>query len=112
MTNSIPFSSSELARLHRRVDTPALLILKPRLQSNILLVQKIADDNRVQLRSHIKTHKSVDIALMQLQKSASGITTAKRSEAEVMMEAMFLSCPTMPVQLPICIRTTILLKRI
>ena len=37
-------------------------------------------------RPHIKTHKSVLLAKMQLEKGASGITCAKLGEAEVMMQ--------------------------
>ncbi len=50
-------------------------------------MQKFADLHGCRLRPHIKTHKSTDIALAQLNAGANGITTAKLSEAETMAEA-------------------------
>ena len=41
----------------------------------------------VRLRPHTKTHKSPEIARMQLDAGASGITVAKLGEAEVMVDA-------------------------
>jgi D-serine deaminase-like pyridoxal phosphate-dependent protein len=41
----------------------------------------------VKLRPHTKTHKSVEVARMQLQLGAAGITVAKLGEAEVMAAA-------------------------
>lgn len=67
------------------LDTPALLIDLNKLEVNLKLMQDIADQAEVKLRPHFKTHKSVDIAKMQLEMGAYGITVAKVSEAEVIL---------------------------
>jgi D-serine deaminase-like pyridoxal phosphate-dependent protein len=54
------------------------------MDRNILHMQTLADENYSWLRPHIKTHKSVDIAHRQITLGATGITTAKLSEAEIM----------------------------
>ena len=47
-------------------------------------MQKIANDNNVNLRPHTKTHKSPDLARKQLRAGAVGVAVAKLGEAEVM----------------------------
>lgn len=68
-------------------DTPCLLVDIDRLDNNIRKMADLARKNNVALRPHIKTHKSVEIARMQLAAGAQGITVAKISEAEVMVQA-------------------------
>lgn len=68
-------------------ETPFLLIDAERTERNILAMAQAAARNGVQLRPHLKTHKMPRIAQMQLQHGASGITAAKVSEAEVMVES-------------------------
>lgn len=65
------------------LDTPSLLIDKNILKANINKMQKLCNDNGINLRPHIKTHKSPVIAKMQLKAGAIGIAAAKISEAEV-----------------------------
>ena len=67
--------------------TPCVLIEKSRLDSNLAAMAARAADNDVQLRPHVKTHKSVVLARMQLESGAKGITVAKPSEAEVFAHA-------------------------
>jgi D-serine deaminase-like pyridoxal phosphate-dependent protein len=69
------------------VDTPALLINLDRLRANIDRMAHLARNADMKLRPHTKTHKCVEIAKMQLEAGASGITVAKVGEAEVMAEA-------------------------
>ena len=69
------------------IDTPALLIEKSIMESNIQKMQKLADTNSVGLRCHIKTHKIPLLAQLQIKAGAKGIATAKLSEAEVMNKA-------------------------
>ncbi|HLZ62726.1 MAG TPA: alanine racemase [Ktedonosporobacter sp.] len=69
------------------VDTPVLLVDSARLEANILRYAAIAAQAGVRLRPHIKTHKTLEIARMQLQAGAGGVTTAKLSEAEVFVNA-------------------------
>ncbi|HZR38573.1 MAG TPA: alanine racemase, partial [Ktedonobacteraceae bacterium] len=69
------------------IDTPTLLVDLDKLSANIRRYAEIAAQANVRLRPHIKTHKTLEIALMQLRAGAGGITTAKLSEAEVFAEA-------------------------
>ena len=69
--------------------TPALLIEKNRLESNLDNMQRKADDNHCALRPHTKTHKSVALARMQVERGAKGITVAKVGEAEVFADHGF-----------------------
>ena len=78
------FDEDQLKKLHKTMDTPALIIIEDRMDRNILHMQTLADENYSWLRPHIKTHKSVDIAHRQITLGATGITTAKLSEAEIM----------------------------
>lgn len=80
-------SDENLDKLHRQIDTPALLIFEARLERNIRKMQEAANRHGKRLRPHIKTHKSVDIARMQMQAGASGLTVAKLGEAEVLAAA-------------------------
>jgi D-serine deaminase-like pyridoxal phosphate-dependent protein len=69
------------------LDTPALLIDLDVLERNIGEMQHVADAAGVRLRPHAKTHKCPEIARMQLEAGATGITVAKLGEAEVMVGA-------------------------
>jgi len=69
------------------LDTPSLLIDLDVLGRNIAEMQAVADAAGVRLRPHTKTHKCPDIARMQLDAGASGITVAKLGEAEAMIDA-------------------------
>src|SRR5947208_14312294 len=74
---------SLIGRSVAEVDTPALLVDLDRLEANIRRYAEIAAKAGVRLRPHIKTHKTLEIAQMQLRAGASGISTAKLGEAEV-----------------------------
>src|SRR5207249_5088493 len=69
------------------LDTPSLLIDLDVLDRNIGSMQAAARDANIRLRPHTKTHKSPEIARMQVDAGATGITVAKLGEAEVMVEA-------------------------
>ncbi|WP_404448397.1 D-TA family PLP-dependent enzyme [Sutcliffiella horikoshii] len=71
----------------KELDTPTLLLDKEILLKNICSMSDFANRENVNLRPHIKTHKSVEIAKLQLEHGAIGITTAKLEEAEVMAAA-------------------------
>jgi D-serine deaminase-like pyridoxal phosphate-dependent protein len=79
--------TSLIGRSASDVDTPALLIDLDRLEANIHRYAGIANRARVRLRPHIKTHKTLEIAAMQLCAGAGGITAAKLSEAAVFAAA-------------------------
>jgi D-serine deaminase-like pyridoxal phosphate-dependent protein len=72
------------------LDTPSLLIDLDALERNLVEMQRVADASGVRLRPHTKTHKCPDIARMQLDAGAAGITVAKLGEAEVMADAGIL----------------------
>jgi D-serine deaminase-like pyridoxal phosphate-dependent protein len=68
------------------IDTPALLIERKILESNILRMQRLADDHRVILRPHVKAHKMPSLALRQMAAGAGGVAVAKLAEAEIMIK--------------------------
>jgi 3-hydroxy-D-aspartate aldolase len=69
------------------LDTPALCVDLDRLEANIAKMQSVVKKNGIATRPHAKTHKSADIAKLQLKAGAIGICTAKVSEAEALMAA-------------------------
>lgn len=66
------------------LDTPTLLLDYQKLIQNISQMAAYAKEKGISYRPHIKTHKSIKIAQLQMQAGAVGITTAKIGEAEVM----------------------------
>lgn len=67
--------------------TPTLLIDKQVALKNIqVMQQKVDQQGQVSLRPHIKTHKTPEFAVQQHNFGKAGITCAKLSEAQVMME--------------------------
>jgi D-serine deaminase-like pyridoxal phosphate-dependent protein len=75
--------SDSLAEL----ETPALVIDLDVLEANLAEMAAVAARAGVGLRPHTKTHKSPEIARLQLAAGAAGITCAKLGEAEVMADA-------------------------
>ena len=77
--------------------TPAVLIDCDVLETNIARQAGRAREAGVKLRPHAKTHKSPQIARMQLEAGAKGISLAKTSEAEVFaregFDDIFLAYP-------------------
>ena len=77
--------------------TPAVLIDLDVVEKNIGAMQERARRAGVKLRPHAKTHKSPEIARLQLSAGASGLTLAKTSEAEVFaslgFDDIFLAYP-------------------
>jgi len=69
------------------LETPRVLVDCLRLEANIARAAVIAREAGVNLRPHIKTHKSVDIARMQLAAGASGVTASRADEAIVFLQA-------------------------
>lgn len=69
------------------IETPAVIVDRVRLERNIAAGATIARDGRVALRPHVKTHKSVRLARLQMLAGASGLTVAKSSEALVFIAA-------------------------
>jgi 3-hydroxy-D-aspartate aldolase len=73
--------------LQADIDTPALLLDLTALENNIARMTRFARANQIALRPHAKTHKSAEIAKLQLQAGAIGICCAKLSEAERLADA-------------------------
>ncbi len=67
-------------------DTPHLSVDGAKMERNIRKMAGIAEATGVSLRPHVKTHKIPEIAQRQVAAGAAGITVAKISEAEVMVE--------------------------
>ena len=71
------------------LDTPALVADLDIVQRNVRRMADLARRGGKSLRPHVKTHKSPDLARLQLAAGATGITVAKLGEAEVMADAGF-----------------------
>lgn len=67
--------------------TPCVLVDQQKLERNIERMQSAADTRGVRLRPHAKTHKSPDLAQIQIARGAVGICCAKLGEAEVFVDA-------------------------
>ena len=68
------------------LNTPALVIDRDALERNIATMAAFAKASGVALRPHAKTHKSADIAKLQLKAGALGVCCAKLGEAEALAE--------------------------
>jgi len=66
------------------IDTPALLLDHDALTRNIARMADFVAAGPAKLRPHAKTHKCVEIARLQLDAGAVGITCAKVGEAEAL----------------------------
>src|SRR5574342_1136846 len=71
------------------LETPVPVVDIDRLEANIARLQAYLDEHKIANRPHIKTHKIPEIAQMQMDAGAIGITCQKVSEAEVMANAGF-----------------------
>ena len=69
--------------------TPALLVDRARLLANLDAMQARAEAQGVALRPHVKTHKCPEIAGLQRERGARGITVATVDEAEAFARAGF-----------------------
>jgi D-serine deaminase-like pyridoxal phosphate-dependent protein len=67
--------------------TPSVLVDQQKLEQNIERMQSAADARHIRLRPHAKTHKSPDLAQIQIARGAVGICCAKLGEAEVFVDA-------------------------
>ncbi len=68
------------------LDTPTAIVDMDKLEANIRRAQTYLDENGLISRPHIKTHKNIEIAKMQLDAGAAGITCQKVSESEIMAD--------------------------
>ncbi|WP_338760067.1 alanine racemase [Nocardia vulneris] len=68
------------------IDTPAVVIDHEVLERNITRMNAAVTAKGIALRPHVKTHKVLEIAELQLRAGASGLTAATLGEAEVFAE--------------------------
>lgn len=69
------------------LDTPALIVDLDVMERNLMQMAEYCRRHNLRLRPHTKTHKIPELARKQIESGASGITVAKLSEAEVMIDA-------------------------
>jgi len=67
-----------------QLESPAAVVDLDKLSANISRLQVYLDEHNIANRPHIKTHKIPEIAHMQVDAGAVGITCQKLGEAEVM----------------------------
>lgn len=79
------------------LDTPAFVIDLDVLERNIRQMADHARQFGVALRPHAKTHKSVEVARMQLQAGAVGLTLAKIGEVEALLDAAAATGDPLPL---------------
>jgi len=72
---------------YNELSTPALTIDLDTLERNLERMASSCREQGVGLRPHTKTHKTPEVARLQLERGALGLTVAKVGEAEVMAEA-------------------------
>ncbi|HET9710153.1 MAG TPA: alanine racemase [Gemmatimonadales bacterium] len=83
------------------LDTPALFVDRDVLERNIARMQEQCRGWGVGLRPHVKTHKIPEIAQLQLDAGAIGITVAKVGEAEVLPgDDVLVAYPLVKAKLP------------
>src|SRR5713101_5058415 len=71
------------------LETPALLLHLDAVERNVQHMAKRAKQLGVALRPHAKTHKCVEVARLQREQGARGLTVATLVEAEVFARAGF-----------------------
>jgi D-serine deaminase-like pyridoxal phosphate-dependent protein len=81
------------------VETPAVVVDIERFESNVARMASAAAGSGIRLRPHIKAHKLPELARVQLEHGAIGLTCATLSEAEVMVEET--SCTSLTIAYPV-----------
>ncbi len=84
------------------LNTPALVIDRDALERNIAAMAAFSRAQGMALRPHAKTHKSVEIAKLQLKAGALGVCCAKLGEAEALADggigAVLITSPVVTPQ--------------
>jgi D-serine deaminase-like pyridoxal phosphate-dependent protein len=81
-----PLDDERLGRRVETLDTPALLLDLDAFEANAKRLADVIRASGASWRPHVKAHKSTILAHRQLGLGAVGVTCAKVSEAEVMVE--------------------------
>jgi D-serine deaminase-like pyridoxal phosphate-dependent protein len=77
---------TDLDRLIGDLETPAPLLDLERVRANALRAVEYCAAHGIAWRPHVKTHKSLNVARIQLEAGVRGLTVATPREAEVMAE--------------------------
>lgn len=80
-----PLNSNEL-------ETPAALVDLERVRANVRRTAAYCREHGLAWRPHVKTHKTPELAALQVEAGAIGVTVATPAEAEVMAPAVITSC--------------------
>lgn len=81
----MPQNDTHLGKHKSEIDTPALLLDLDTMERNLQRMAAFTADKGINLRPHVKTYKATpQLAHLQLQAGAIGLTCAKLSEAEVL----------------------------
>lgn len=83
----VDYRGSGVSTTIDQLETPVVLVDRERLIANIERVQAIARQHDLALRPHVKTHKCIEIAKLQLEHGAVGLTASKVDEALVFVES-------------------------
>ncbi len=86
----------------QELNTPVLVLDRQALGRNIAAMAAFARKSGIALRPHAKTHKSIDIARLQMEAGAVGVCCAKLGEAEALaeggIEAILITSPVVTPQ--------------
>jgi D-serine deaminase-like pyridoxal phosphate-dependent protein len=69
------------------VETPAVVVDLDVMERNLSRMAEYCRTQKIKLRPHTKSHKIPQLAKMQVESGANGITVAKLGEAEVMLDS-------------------------
>ncbi len=72
------------ALIAREIGTPALVVDMAVVEANIARLQALCDEKGINNRPHMKTHKNLRLARLQVAAGAIGLTCQKLGEAEIM----------------------------
>jgi D-serine deaminase-like pyridoxal phosphate-dependent protein len=90
MAPDAPAADPRIGRPLAEIDTPALMLDLPACQRNLARMADFFRNRPAKLRPHFKNHKCVTLARRQLAAGAAvGMTCAKLSEAEVLVDHGF-----------------------
>ena len=87
MTVTAASAEASVGRPVAELETPSLTIDLDRLEANVARAAAYAADHGLGLYPHAKTHKTLEIAVLQRRAGALGVTVAKSREAELYAEA-------------------------
>ena len=83
-----------------QVPTPALVLDAAKARRNVERLAAYAASHGIGIRPHTKTHKSVEMARLQLEAGARGLTIAKVGEAEALRSSSGAARPDLLVAYP------------